>query len=146
MIIGIQAATAPPVPASTPRPKTSPTSSWTDAPKTVDPNTVVRTFFKAISVHDWTEVWRIGGKNLGRGLYSSYDGMVAGYTGTIRDMPLTLVRHGDSVSGRMLAYETDGSVRTYEFGYTVHGTVIVTGSLRLLQIGHPSLQPHASPS
>jgi hypothetical protein len=34
--------------------------------------------------------------------------MVAGYRGTIRDVPTTLRASGRTVSGRFLAYQTDG--------------------------------------
>ena len=86
---------------------------------------VVRKFLAAISSHNWPEVWTLGGKNIGRGPYASYTGMVAGYRGTIRDVPTTLRASGRTVSGRFLAYQTDGEVVTYAFTYVVQGGTIV---------------------
>jgi hypothetical protein len=95
---------------------------------------VVREFFAAISRHDWPEVWRLGAKNLGRGPYASYDGMISGYQGTIRDVVITLKATGESISGQFLAYETAGVVKTYQFSYLVHGRAIATGYQRRVKI------------
>jgi hypothetical protein len=81
------------------------------------PGAVVSEFFAAISRHDWPEVWRLGGKNLGYGPYASYSGMVSGYRGTIRDTLISIRTAGQTVSGQFRAYEAGGSVRTYEFTY-----------------------------
>jgi hypothetical protein len=87
---------------------------------------VVGKFLAAISSHDWPEVWKLGGKNIGRGPYASYPGMITGYQGTIRDV-LTMLRvTGRTVSGQFLAYQTDGEVRTYTFTYVVRGGTITS--------------------
>lgn len=96
-------------------------------PSQTAPRTVVRDFFTAISQHDWVKVWELGGKNLGRGPYRSYNGMIAGYRGTVRDLLLTLTAVGSTVSGEFLAYESDGTARRYSFSYVVRGGAIVSG-------------------
>jgi hypothetical protein len=86
---------------------------------------VVKAFLAAISKHDWPEVWKLGGKYIGQGPYSSYTGMVSGYKGTIRDVPVVLKTAGQTVSGQFLAYESDGEIRTYAATYVVRGGVII---------------------
>jgi hypothetical protein len=91
------------------------------------PRQVVRAFYAAISRHDWPQVWRLGGRNLGYGPYATYQGMVAGYAGTIRDEVTDLTVRGTVVSGHFRAYHADGQVRTYRFSYAVRGGVITSG-------------------
>ncbi len=86
---------------------------------------VAMAYFAAISKHDWPEVWELGGKNLGQGLYTTYAGMVACYHGTVKDIPVALHAKGQTVSGQFLAYESDGEIRTYSFSYLVRAGVIV---------------------
>jgi hypothetical protein len=93
---------------------------------------VIREFFAAISRHDWLKVWQLGGKNLGRGRYATYIGMIYGYRFTAKDIVTSLSVSGNRVSGRILAYETKGLVQTYSFTYIVHGTVIASGRQMLL--------------
>jgi hypothetical protein len=97
---------------------------------------VVEAFFTAIDDHNWPRVWRLGGKNLGRGIYHNYDGMVFGYRCTTWDsldaIPKT---SGKIVSGSFLAYEADGTrraVQHYMFRYIVRRGVIVSGHQSLL--------------
>jgi hypothetical protein len=91
------------------------------------PVQVVREFYAAISSHDWPKVWRLGGKDLGRGPYATYDGMVSGYRGTIRDVLTEVHATGDTVTGRFLAYQSGGVIRPYQFTYVVRDGVIVSG-------------------
>jgi hypothetical protein len=90
------------------------------------PAAVVREYLAAISSHDWPLVWKLGGKKVGRGPYASYSGMVAGYRGTVRDVPTTLTASDQTVSGRFLAYQTDGEVVTYAFTYVIQGGTITS--------------------
>ena len=89
---------------------------------------MARQYFSAISDHDWPEVWQLGGKNVGRGPYATYKGMVSGYSATIRDVPATIAVAGDTVSGRFLAYETSNRVQTYTFTYVIRDGAIVSAS------------------
>jgi len=94
------------------------------------PAKVVRAFYAAISSHDWELVWRLGGRNLGYGPYATYQGMVGGYAQTARDSLTTLRVTGDTVSGSFRAYQSDGTVRSYQFSYVVRGGAIVSGQQR----------------
>jgi len=94
------------------------------------PRAVAVAYFEAISRHDWLEVWKLGGKNLGQGLYTTYAGMVAGYQGTVKDVPVALHAKGQAVSGQFLAYESNGEVRTYAFTYLVRDGVIIRAAQR----------------
>lgn len=90
------------------------------------PAVVMREFYAAISQHNWPRVWQLGGKNLGRGPYASYSGMVAGYRETERDTLQALAVSGDIVTGWFLAYQTNG-IQAYSFRYIVRGGAIVSG-------------------
>ena len=100
-IIADQVATHPhsafPAPGS---PSAAPARS--SPPAAPGPGSVVREYFAAISRHDWQEVWRLGGKNVGHGPSATYNGMVSGYHRTAKDMVTSLSVTGDSVSGRIL--------------------------------------------
>jgi len=91
------------------------------------PVQVVRQFYAAISRHDWPEVWRLGGRNLGQGPYATYSGMVSGYRGTLRDVLTDAHASGNIVTGRFLAYQAGNVTRPYQFTYTVRDGVIVSG-------------------
>jgi hypothetical protein len=119
-------ASASPVPASTVHANSAPASTAPVSPVSV-PVRVVRAFYAAISRHDWPQVWRLGGRNLGYGPYASYQGMVAGYAGTVRDEVTDLRTRGGVVSGHFRAYHADGQVRAYRFSYVVRGGAITSG-------------------
>lgn len=104
------------------------------APHPDPPGTVVREFYAAISRHDWQQVWQLGGRNLGYGHYSSYQGMVSGYARTARDVVTVLHVNGDAVTGQFRAYQADGGIRDYRFGYTVRGGAIVSGRQDLMSV------------
>ncbi len=89
---------------------------------------VVRSFIAAINKHDWRQVWRLGGKNLG----GSYASMVAGFQHTSHDVLASLTANGDTVSARIRAYETTGAVQTYALSYVVQHGVITSGQQTLL--------------
>jgi len=97
------------------------------APRAAAPAEVIRQFYAAISSHDWQRVWLLGGKNLGRGPYASYAGMVAGYRDTIRDVLKEDRAAGETVTGSFLAYQGNGTTRLYQFHYTVQDGVIIAG-------------------
>jgi hypothetical protein len=92
------------------------------------PAQVVQDYYEAINRRDWPLVWRLGGRNVGTGSSATYAGMVAGYQSTIRDT-LTEVRAvGNAVTGRFLAHQAGGIVRTYQFNFVVRNGVIVSGT------------------
>ena len=129
--VGYQIATSVPSTAPAPSaPSVAPTRSA--LPDAASPGSVVRSFFAAINKHDWQKVWQLGGKNLGYGQYASYRGMISGYRLTARDVVTNLSVRGDSVAGRILAYETTGAIQAYSFTYVVRGEAIVSGQQVLL--------------
>lgn len=98
----------------------------------MSPAATVSAYYAAISKHDWPQVWRLGGKNLGRGPSATYEGMVAGYRSTLRDEVKALHVSGDSVSGWFIAYQTNGTA-DFSFRYTVHNGVIASGQATRIQ-------------
>ena len=120
---GTHTASAGSVPRATASPEPSRPTTSARAPLT--PREVALAYLAAISRHDWPEVWRLGGDNVGHGQYATYAGMVAGYAGTVKDVPLPLKVAGRTVSGHFLAYESDGEIRTYAFTYVIRNGVIV---------------------
>lgn len=58
--------------------------------------------------------------------------MIAGYRLTARDVLTSLAVSGDTVTARLLAYETTGPVQTYLVRYIVSGGVILAGHGTLL--------------
>jgi hypothetical protein len=125
--------------ASAPRgavPKASPDAATGVPSKTAagrsTPRAVAIAYLAAISRHDWHAVWELGGKNVGLGQSASYAGMVAGYQGTVKDVPVKIQVNGWTASGQFHAYESDGEVRTYAFSYVVRGTEIVHAAVREL--------------
>jgi hypothetical protein len=89
---------------------------------------VVRAYFAAINAHQWRKVWDLGGKNFSR----TYDQMVAGYRSTARDVLTSVHAHGHTVTVRLRAHQTDGTVRTYRITYTVRDGVITKARTTLL--------------
>jgi hypothetical protein len=123
----VPAAQAPARSPSPARPAAASPSRGTAAHLEPAPRQVVRAFYAAISRHDWPQVWRLGGRNLGYGPYATYRGMIAGYAGTIRDQLTDLRVRGSAVTGHFLAYHVGGQVRAYRFGYVVRDGAIVSG-------------------
>jgi hypothetical protein len=120
-------------PAAVPSPRSTPSAGARGSQQAVPgPAVVVTEFFTAISRHDWQQVWRLGGQELGYGPYATYSGMISGYRTTARDVVTALHASGPTVTGRFLAYQTTGAVRTYQFSYVVRGGVIASGYQELI--------------
>ena len=98
------------------------------SPAVPGPKTVVEEYFAAINAHNWRKVWDLGGKHFDH----TYGEMVAGYRGTARDVLTGIVAHGDSVSLRLAAHQTNGTVKTYQASYEVHDGVITGGHVTQL--------------
>ena len=98
------------------------------SPAVPSPSAVVESYFAAINAHDWRRVWDLGGKNLGQ----TYSQMVAGYRSTAHDVLASIHVHGDKVTVRLLARETNGTVQTYRASYVVRDGVITAGHATLL--------------
>jgi Restriction endonuclease len=91
------------------------------------PEQVVREFYAAINSHDWPKVWQLGGRNLGEGPYATYSGMISGYKDTIRDVLTQIHASGNTVTVRLLAYQTGNVTVPYQYTYVVRNGVIVSG-------------------
>jgi len=98
------------------------------SPAVPSPSAVVESYVAAINAHDWRRVWDLGGKNLGQ----TYSQMVAGYRSTAHDVLASIHAHGDKVTVRLLARETNGTVQTYRVSYVVRDGVITAGHATLL--------------
>lgn len=97
------------------------------------PQAVVRAFIAAVNARNWRRVWLLGGKNLGL----TYPALVAGFDRTRRDVLTSMTVNGDTVSARILAYETTGTVQVYALTYTVQEGAITSGQQTLLA-RHPA--------
>jgi len=100
------------------------------------PAAVIRANFAAISRHDWHTVWDLWDHPAGDG--RGYRKMVSGYRLTARDVVESLKVSGDSVSARVLAYETTGVIHTYQFSFSVHAGKITSGSSALVHVSYRS--------
>jgi serine/threonine protein kinase len=101
------------------------------SPAALGPRSVVEAYYAAINSHDWRMVWDLGGKNLGQ----TYRAMIAGYRMTAHDVLTNIAVHGDRVSVRLLAHETNGTVQTYRASYVVRDGVITAGNATLTGTG-----------
>jgi hypothetical protein len=89
-------------------------SSRPAAPSTVaGASSVVREYFAAINAQDYRRAWDLGGKNLS----SSYSAFVDGFATTAHDTVHILNADSDTVSIRLEATQTDGSLRIIEGTY-----------------------------
>jgi restriction system protein len=101
------------------------------------PTAVIRANFAAISRHDWHTVWDLWYHPAGDS--QGYRKMVfSGYRLTARDVVVRLKASGDSVSARVLAYETTGVIQTYDFSFRVHDGKIMWGRSVLVHVSYRS--------
>ena len=109
-------------------PSASATSSASPSstPPATGPAAIVDAYFAAITVGNYTKAWQLGGQNLG----SSYAAFVSGFSGTAKDTVTVLSVAGDVVTARLLAYQTDGTVKTYQGTYTVQNGEISQSNVR----------------
>ena len=102
---------------------------------TPGPATVVRAFFAAINKHDWQRVWSLGTKYLNPPPYNTLSGTISGYRCTVNDEIKKLSVSGQTVSGRFIAHEAHGGIKTeqtYSFKYFVSNGVIKSGHQHVL--------------
>jgi serine/threonine protein kinase len=91
-------------------------------PVPATPVGTVRAYYAAISRHQYSRAWQLGGKNSGRGL--TFTQFEAGF-GTTKADKVTILGHvGNAVSARLTALQTDGSVKNFLGKYEVeHGVI-----------------------
>lgn len=110
------------IPRSVPANPTSPSASASSANPTVaSPVTVVEEYFSAINNHDYAKAWAIGGKNSGA---ASKTDFINGFNGTAYDGVTILSLSGNVVTARLVARQTDGSVKVFRGHYTVENGAI----------------------
>jgi hypothetical protein len=119
------------VPAKATAPKSAPTVALVSVPANV-----VKEAFTAINRRDWPTLWNLWGHH-GSRRGAGYREMIAGYRLTARDVVTSLKAQGNTVSARVLAYETTGTMQTYWFAYKVRAGKIVSGRSVLLATNHP---------
>jgi hypothetical protein len=107
------ASSAPAVASSAPAPSVSPA-----APP--GPAATVRAYFAAINDRDYARAWELGGKNTG----TTFPAFANGFSSTRHDTVDILAVTGRVVTARVSAWQTDGSVRTYQGTYRVKNGVI----------------------
>ncbi len=98
----------------------SSTAPATNAISAGGPVLTLRAYVAAINARDYARAWALGGKNTG----SSYASFVQGFSTTQRDTLIVQGRSGDQVTAKIIALQTDGSVKTFQGTYTVVNGVI----------------------
>jgi hypothetical protein len=84
------------------------------------PAGTVRAYYAAITSHEYLRAWNLGGKNSG----STFSQFEAGLGTTRADRVIILGHIGDTVTARLLAVQTDGSVKHFMGKYVVqHGVI-----------------------
>jgi serine/threonine-protein kinase len=101
-------------------PSISPTPA-SSAP--LSPAATVQAYFAAINHHDYGRAWDLGGKNTA----SSFSQFESGFAGTASDNLTVVSVSGGVVTVKLVATQTDGTVKDYAGTYTVDQGVI-TGS------------------
>jgi len=108
-------------PPASPAPSRSP-----QQPAQLGPAGVVRAYFTAINRHRYHRAWRLGGHVSS----ATYEQFTQGLGTTARDTLIVLSVNEDTVTARLVAVQTDGSVRTYQGTYVVRDGVIAQASVR----------------
>ena len=94
------------------------------ASKTVTPGVsahpalTVREYFAAINHKRYLDAWRLSGET------EPYATFRAGYAGTMHDTVTILSVNGNVVTARLVATQTNGTVKTFQGTYTVTNGVI----------------------
>jgi len=84
-------------------------------PQGPSPALTVREYFAAIDHGRYVVAWRLSGEQ------EPFQKFVAGFAGTAHDAVTILSVNGDVVTARLVATQTNGTVKTYEGTYTVTG-------------------------
>ena len=105
-----------------PSPSVSPTQASSGP---LGPAATVQAYFTAINNHDYTRAWNLGGRNTA----SSFSQFESGFTGTARDNVTIVSVSGDVVNVKLVATQTDGTVKDYAGTYTVDYGVITRSDI-----------------
>jgi hypothetical protein len=115
---------------TTPEPASPPADSSADGR---DASSVIREYYSDINAHEYRRAWALGGKNLS----DSYSAFVSGFATTAHDTVHILRADSDTVSVRLEATQTDGSLRVFEGTYTVNSGTIVAADVREVTAPEP---------
>ena len=98
------------------------TSGTASSPLPTRPAAVVQAYYAAITAHDYSRAWQLGGDHTG----TTRQQFVAGFRGTERDSVAVVRVSGHVVAARLTALQTDGTVKRFVGSYLVrHGTITV---------------------
>lgn len=126
-------ATPSPSATSSPAPTVTVTAQLSVAPPASAPGltsaeAVVTQFYQDISDGNYAAAWALGGDNSSGGV--SYASWVAGYSTTVSITLGSYSQFGSStVYARLIATQTDGTVKTFSGTYTVNSGVIVAAQI-----------------
>ncbi len=101
--------------------KALPPLNVTAPPAVQAPAATIRAYFAAISAQNYAKAWELDSYEHS---VANYKQFVAGFAGTRRDVVTILSTRGNVVTARLAAYQTNGTVRTFQGTYTVTGGVI----------------------
>ncbi len=105
-----------------PSPSVSPTQASSGP---LGPAATVQAYFAAINNHDYTRAWNLGGRNTA----SSFAKFESGFAGTARDNVTIISVSGDVVNVKLVATQTDGTVKDFAGTYTVDSGVITRSNI-----------------
>lgn len=113
-------------PSSAPDTAEAPEPDVSDPVEDRDPASTVRNYFDAVNAQDYARAWELGGRNLA----GSYDAYVDGFADTLDTSVGVLGTEGSTVSVRLDATQSDGSVKEFAGTYTVRDGRIVSADIR----------------
>ena len=90
------------------------------------PAATVQAYFAAINRHDYSRAWSLGGKNTA----SSFSQFQNGFAGTASDQVTIVSVSGGVVTVKLVATQTDGTVKDYAGTYTVDQGVIAGSDIK----------------
>jgi hypothetical protein len=86
----------------------------------------VKSYFGAINAGDYRRAWELGGKNLQRGSYESFE---KSFEGTANESVTIDSVNGETVEIELDATQTDGTHRYFAGTYTVRDGVIIAADI-----------------
>ena len=108
-------------------PAASPSGNCTRRPA-LSPTGVVEAYITAINQRNWTRVWALGGKNLGR----TYRQIIAGFAHTSYVHITSITSNGPAVTVTTAATETNGTTQQYRLSYLISNGTITAGQSTLI--------------
>jgi serine/threonine protein kinase len=107
-------------------PSSSVSSTASSPPAVKGPERTVKSYFGAINAGDYRRAWELGGKNLQRGSYESFE---KSFEGTANESVTIDSVNGETVEIELDATQTDGTHRYFAGTYTVRDGVIIAADI-----------------